>query len=77
MKEENPFKKVVISIDNMSCPHCISSIENFLNGLNGVTVKKIKIGKAVIMAHPLVNDSKLKLSIEKDGVYKVKNIKRN
>lgn len=76
MIEENPFEKIIIKIDNMTCDMCIKHVEEALNARNGITTKKVKIGKVVAMVHKSINDKELKSIIQENGVYKVRKIKR-
>ena len=48
--------KLNLKIDGMGCEHCIKSVREALEGINGVKVIDVKIGSAEIEAE---NDSVL------------------
>ena len=48
--------KLNLKIDGMSCEHCIKSVREALEGVNGVKVLDVKIGSAEVEAE---NDSVL------------------
>ena len=48
--------KLNLKIDGMGCEHCIKSVRETLEGINGVKVLDVKIGSAEIEAE---NDSVL------------------
>ena len=48
--------KLNLKIDGMGCEHCIKSVREALEGINGVKVLDIKIGSAEVEAE---NDSVL------------------
>ena len=48
--------KLNLKIDGMGCEHCIKSVREALEGVNGVKVLDVKIGSAEIEAE---NDSVL------------------
>ena len=48
--------KLNLKIDGMGCEHCIKSVREALEGINGIKVLDVKIGSAEIEAE---NDSVL------------------
>ena len=48
--------KLNLKIDGMGCEHCIKSVRETLEGINGVKVLDVKIGSAEVEAE---NDSVL------------------
>lgn len=57
-----------LSIDNMSCQHCVSTVEKTLNKLEGVHVGEVLIGSADISYNPdEVERNKIVEAIEKRG----------
>lgn len=74
--ENNPFRKVVIKIENMTCPMCVKHVRESLSDKNGIIVKKVKIGKVVAVIHDSVSDGDIRSFIQDDSEYKVKSIKR-
>lgn len=62
----NKKNKKVITIEGMSCNHCVQKIENTLNSIEGV--KKVKINlknkNATITTNKNVDDNIIKNKIE-------------
>ncbi|ASS38982.1 heavy-metal-associated domain-containing protein [Fusobacterium sp. oral taxon 203] len=54
--------KLNLKIDGMGCEHCIKSVREALEGINGIKVLDIKIGSAEVEAE---NDSILNKIREK------------
>ena len=54
--------KLNLKIDGMGCEHCIKSVREALEGVNGVKVLDVKIGSAEVEAE---NDSVLNKIREK------------
>ena len=54
--------KLNLKIDGMGCEHCIKSVREALEGINGVKVLDVKIGSAEVEAE---NDSILNKIREK------------
>lgn len=77
MPEESQEEKTImeagylaetLSIDNMSCQHCVSTVEKTLHKLEGVHVGEVLIGSADISYNPdEVNRTKIVEAIEKRG----------
>ena len=55
--------KLNLKIDGMGCEHCIKSVREALEGVNGVKVLDVKIGSAEIEAenHSVLNEIREKL----------------
>ena len=57
-----------LSIDNMSCQHCVSTVEKTLNKIEGLLVGEVLIGSADISYNPdSVNRGDIVAAIEKRG----------
>ena len=54
--------KLNLKIDGMGCEHCIKSVREALEGINGIKVLDVKIGSAEVEAE---NDSILNKTREK------------
>lgn len=67
--------KKTVSIEGMSCQHCVNRVMEAVNSIDGASaVVKLKKGEAIVsMEHPISNDI-IKDAIEKAG-YKVTEIK--
>jgi len=47
---ESDMSTVSISIDGMSCGHCVAAVRKALESVEGITVDSVSIGKAVVQA---------------------------
>lgn len=76
MSKDNPFEKTVLRIDGMNCDHCIQFVENALNSMDGIVVKKIRLGKVIAMVHKAIPNSTLRDLVQSNDSYTVTKIKR-
>jgi len=42
------MNEVTYTISGMSCEHCVKAVENALKEIDGVTVRSVEIGRAVV-----------------------------
>jgi len=42
------MNEVTYTISGMSCEHCVKAVENALKEIEGVTVRNVEIGRAVV-----------------------------
>lgn len=62
------MKKQELSIDGMSCGHCVKALTKELSAIKGLTVDDVQIGKAVIEYDPvLVSDEDILHAIDEAG----------
>lgn len=62
------MSQVVISVEGMSCSHCVNSVEGALTKLSGVSSAKVNLDdKNVTIEHDNVNIDTLKKAIEDQG----------
>lgn len=66
--------KKTISIEGMSCKHCVMHVKNELEEIPGVKILKVEIGSAELEFENPVEDSVLTEAVEEAG-YEVKSIK--
>ena len=61
--------KKTISIEGMTCNHCVAHVKEALEGLEGVTSVKVKLDKkcASIESKSEVKDEAIKSAIEEAG----------
>ncbi len=57
----------VLTIDGMSCQHCVSSVREALDALDGVTVNAVEIGRAETTVSAATAHSTLVQAIEDAG----------
>jgi len=69
------FKRIKMTIENMSCKHCILNVHAALDSIPRVIdIKRIKIGSAVVLASKDLSNEEIVRAVEKSGMYKVKTI---
>ena len=62
------MERVTLSIDGMTCGHCVRSVDQALKALDGVDVEQVAIGKATINYDPAaVSVDRLKDAVEDEG----------
>jgi len=45
-----------LTIDGMTCGHCVAHVQKALEGLSGVSVESVEIGRAVVTYDPTATD---------------------
>ena len=48
------MNRTTLKIDGMSCGHCVTSVKRALEGLDGVTVESVVVGRATVEYNPAV-----------------------
>jgi copper chaperone CopZ len=48
------MNRTTLEIDGMSCGHCVASVKNALDRLEGVTVERVAVGAATVAYDPAV-----------------------
>ena len=62
------MKPVQMSIQGMTCGHCVMSVKKELSKVEGLTINSVKIGSAeVVVDESKVTDQKLKEAVEEAG----------
>jgi copper chaperone len=46
------MERVLLSIDGMSCGHCVRGVEQALRGIPGIEVEQVEIGSALVSYDP-------------------------
>jgi copper chaperone len=46
------MKQVTLTIQGMSCGHCVQHLTKLLSALYGVNVEEVKVGEATLEYHP-------------------------
>jgi copper chaperone CopZ len=46
------MNRTTLKIDGMSCGHCVTSVKQALQGLEGVTVENVAVGTATVSYDP-------------------------
>ncbi|HKS05804.1 MAG TPA: heavy-metal-associated domain-containing protein [Gemmatimonadaceae bacterium] len=58
-----------LSIDGMSCGHCVSAVRQALASVPGVTVQDVQIGKATIQSADPLPAQAIKDAVEDAGYF--------
>lgn len=62
------MERVTLSIDGMTCDHCVRSVDAALKDLAGVTIEQVKVGEATVSFDPAaVTSSRIRQAIESEG----------
>lgn len=64
--------KKKISIEGMSCEHCVAHVKNALEGIDGVSAVEVNLEGKYATVQTDVNDEILKEAIEEEGYDVVK-----
>ena len=46
------MERLTLNIDGMTCGHCVRSVSNALEELDGVTVEQVQVGQATVSYDP-------------------------
>lgn len=62
------MERVALSIDGMTCGHCVRSVDRALKGLAGLTVEQVKVGQATVSFDPVaLSSTDIVKAIESEG----------
>lgn len=62
------MERVTISIDGMSCSHCVRSVDQALKALEGVQVEQVAIGSATVSYDPAtITPQRIAEAVEDEG----------
>jgi copper ion binding protein len=62
------MERVTLSIDGMTCGHCVRSVDSALKELAGVTVEQVQVGRATVSFDPAtVSSARIAQAIESEG----------
>lgn len=68
------MERVKLTIDGMTCDHCVRGVTAALNGVPGVKVERVEIGSAVVAYdRATVDDAVIKNAIADEG-YEVRDM---
>jgi copper chaperone CopZ len=72
--EEDRMERVSLTIEGMSCGHCVRAVDQALKGLPGVQVEQVGVGSAVVAYDPAaVKPEQIEAAISEEG-YEVRSI---
>jgi copper chaperone CopZ len=70
------MQRVSLSIDGMSCGHCVRAVDRVLTSVPGVQVEQVDIGSAVVAYDPaVVKPEQITEAISEEG-YEVRGMER-
>lgn len=62
------MERITLSIDGMTCGHCVRSVDQALKALDGVAVEQVAIGSATVSYDPATTSvDRLKDAVEDEG----------
>jgi copper chaperone len=64
------MKEIVLTVPDMSCNHCVSSITSALRGLAGVSEVKVDLAKkavVVIFEERVINEAQIRQTLDAIG----------
>lgn len=68
------MKSVTLHIDGMSCGHCLNAVNQALAGVDGATIRSVRIGRAEVdLADPGPGSDALVTAVEEAG-YTVRHV---
>jgi copper chaperone len=60
--------RVTMTIDGMSCGHCVMSVRNALQAIEGVEIEEVKVGAATVAFDPSATSAeRLRQAVEEEG----------
>jgi copper chaperone len=70
------MERVRLTIDGMTCGHCVRAVDGALRGLPGLQVERVEVGSAVVAYDPAaVKPAQMEDAISEEG-YEVRGIGR-
>lgn len=62
------MENATIGISGMSCGHCVASVKQALDRLDGVEVREVKVGSATVAYDPgVVSPERIVQAVEDEG----------
>ncbi len=62
------MKKLAITIDGMTCDHCVRGVTRALGALDGVQVGRVEVGSAEVAFDPAsVSPAQIAAAVEEEG----------
>ncbi|MDP9348776.1 MAG: cation transporter [Gemmatimonadota bacterium] len=70
------MERAELTIEGMSCDHCVRAVDGALRGIAGVQVERVEVGSAVVAYDPAaVKPEQLQEAVSEEG-YEVRSIGR-
>lgn len=66
------MERATLSIDGMSCGHCVGQVRSALQKVSGVTVEKVEVGSAEVTFDPAKTDQEKLAAAVTDAGYEAK-----
>ncbi len=62
------MERLTLTIDGMTCGHCVSQVTKALNDVDGVNVEQVKVGAATVAFDPsATSEAEITRAIEDQG----------
>ena len=70
------MERASLTIDGMTCGHCVHAVDRALKGIEGVQVERVDLGSAVVAYDPAtVKPGQIREAITEEG-YELRDIAR-
>jgi copper chaperone len=63
------MERLTLTIDGMSCSHCLGAVTRALQGLDGVRIDRVAIGSATVEIDPARTDAQAVTTAIEDAGY--------
>ena len=67
---EVPMSNLTLTIEGMSCHHCLNAVNKALTALPGVTIESVRIGRAEVSFDPALADAERIAAAVTDAGYR-------
>lgn len=66
--EEEIMERVSLTIEGMSCGHCVRAVDQALKGLPGVQVEQVEVGSAIVAYDPAsITPAQIEQAVSEEG----------
>lgn len=65
------MNRTTLKIDGMSCGHCVMTVKNALESLDGVIVESVAVGSAAVQYDPAVASARQIVDVVRGAGYSV------
>jgi copper chaperone CopZ len=69
------MERVSLTIEGMSCGHCVRAVDGALRGIPGVEVERVEVGSAAVAYDPaVVGPERIEAAVTEEG-YEVRGMR--
>jgi copper chaperone CopZ len=70
------MERVSLTIEGMSCGHCVRAVDQALRSVSGIQVEQVEVGSAVVAYDPaIVKPAQIEAAVSEEG-YEVRGMAR-